>query len=61
MAKPAKYLVIGSLEAYSGKSAAIIGITDQLARKGLDIGYGKPISGDSSNPNAHDKNETSLS
>ena len=60
MAKPAKYLVIGSLEAYSGKSAAIIGVTDQLARKGLDIGYGKPISGDSSNSATQDKDVSFL-
>ncbi len=45
MAKSGKYLVIGSLEPYSGKSAAIIGVSDQLKAKGLDLAYGKPVSG----------------
>lgn len=43
MAKSAKYLLIGSTEAYSGKSATIIGIAHQLQAKGLDIAYGKPL------------------
>lgn len=41
MTKSTNYLLIGSTEAYSGKSATIIGIADQLQRRGLDIGYGK--------------------
>lgn len=60
MAQSAKYLVIGSLEAYSGKSAAMIGVTDQLRQKGLDIGYGKPISGDSSDAEAEDEDVSFL-
>ena len=47
MAQSAKYLVIGSLEPYSGKSAAMIGVADQLKAKGLDLAYGKPVSGGS--------------
>lgn len=43
MAKSAKYLLIGSTEAYSGKSATIIGVAHQLQQKGLDISYGKPL------------------
>lgn len=43
MAKSAKYLLIGSTEAYSGKSATIIGVAHQLQQKGLDIAYGKPL------------------
>lgn len=43
MAKFPKYLLIGSTEAYSGKSATIIGIAHQLQAKGLDIAYGKPL------------------
>ncbi len=43
MAKSAKYLLIGSTEAYSGKSATILGIAHQLQAKGLDIAYGKPL------------------
>lgn len=60
VAQSAKYLVIGSLEAYSGKSAAMIGVTDQLRQKGLDIGYGKPISGDSSNADTQDEDVSFL-
>jgi uncharacterized protein len=43
--KSAKYLLIGSLEAYSGKSAAILGIAYHLKAKGLDLAYGKPLGG----------------
>jgi uncharacterized protein len=43
--KSAKYLLIGSLEAYSGKSATILGIAHQLKARGLDIAYGKPTAG----------------
>lgn len=43
MAKSAKYLLIGSTEAYSGKSATIIGVAHQLQKKGIDIAYGKPL------------------
>jgi BioD-like phosphotransacetylase family protein len=43
--KSAKCLLIGSLEAYSGKSAIILGIAHQLKAKGLDIAYGKPLGG----------------
>ncbi len=45
MPKSAKYLLIGSLEAYSGKSATILGIAHQLKAKGLDLAYGKPLGG----------------
>lgn len=43
MPKPDQYLLIGSTEAYSGKSAAILGIAHQLQEKGIDIAYGKPL------------------
>lgn len=43
MAKSAKYLLVGSTEAYSGKSATILGIAHQLKAKGLDIAYAKPL------------------
>lgn len=46
----AKYLVIGSFEAYSGKSAITLGLAHQLKQKGLDIAYGKPLGGDSLDP-----------
>lgn len=43
MPKSAKYLLVGSSEAYCGKSAIILGVAYQLKGKGLDIAYGKPI------------------
>lgn len=43
MPKSAKFLLVGSPEAYSGKSAMILGMVHQLQEKGLDIAYGKPI------------------
>lgn len=43
MPKSAKYLLIGSTESYSGKSATVLGLTHQLQQKGLDIAYGKPL------------------
>lgn len=45
MPKSAKCLLIGSLEAYSGKSATILGIAHQLKAAGLDLAYGKPLGG----------------
>lgn len=43
MTKSAKYLLVGSTEAYCGKSATILGVAHQLKQKGLDIAYGKPL------------------
>lgn len=43
MPKAAKYLLIGSTETYSGKSATVLGLFHQLQQKGLDIAYGKPL------------------
>lgn len=43
MPKPAKYLMIGSTEAYSGKSATILGIAQQLKNRDINITYGKPL------------------
>jgi hypothetical protein len=43
MSKAPKYLLVGSTEAYSGKSATILGIIHQLQAKKLEIAYGKPI------------------
>jgi len=31
--KSAKYLLVGSTEAYSGKSATVLGLSDQLHQK----------------------------
>ena len=55
-----KHLLIGSTEAYSGKSAAILGIADQLQKKGLKIAYGKPIGGSTSEAIASDEPTTPL-
>jgi uncharacterized protein len=41
--KSVKYLLVGSTEAYSGKSATVLGIAHHLKQKGLDIAYGKPL------------------
>ncbi|QIR38703.1 phosphotransacetylase family protein [Tolypothrix sp. PCC 7910] len=43
MPKSAKYLLIGSTETYSGKSATVLGLSYQLQQTGLDISYGKPL------------------
>ncbi|NET59484.1 MAG: phosphotransacetylase family protein [Symploca sp. SIO2E6] len=38
-----KYLLVGSTEAYSGKSATILGIAHQLQQQSLDLAYCKPL------------------
>lgn len=43
MPKSARYLLVGSAEAYSGKSAMILGVAYQFKAKGLDVAYGKPL------------------
>jgi hypothetical protein len=43
VAKAAKYLLIASTQAYSGKSAITLGITSQLSNQGISVGYGKPL------------------
>jgi len=39
----AKFLLVGSSEAYSGKSAIVLGMAHQFQATGLDIAYGKPV------------------
>jgi BioD-like phosphotransacetylase family protein len=39
----AKHLLIGSTRAWSGKSATVMGLAFHLQRRGLAIGYGKPL------------------
>ncbi|MDE5068005.1 MAG: phosphotransacetylase family protein [Trichodesmium sp. St19_bin2] len=41
MPKSANYLLIGSTEAYSGKSTIAIGLAHKLQAQGIAIGYGK--------------------
>ena len=43
MAKSAKYLLVGSTEAYSGKSGIILGIAHQLLDRGFKVAYSKPL------------------
>ena len=43
MAKSAKYLLMASTEAYSGKSATILGIAGALQKLGITLAYGKPL------------------
>jgi BioD-like phosphotransacetylase family protein len=38
-----KHLLIGSTEAYSGKSATVLGLGLQLRQRGIDFAYAKPI------------------
>jgi len=44
LVQTAKYLVIGSLEPYSGKTGVILGIIHQLKSRNIDVSYIKPIS-----------------
>jgi len=38
-----RFLLIGSTQAYSGKSTATLGIAQQLQARRIPIGYGKPV------------------
>jgi BioD-like phosphotransacetylase family protein len=58
--KSAKYLLVGSTEAYSGKSATILGIAHHLQQRGLDIAYGKPLGTLWGGPQAADANREDL-
>lgn len=52
MQKASKHLLVGSIEAFSGKSAAILGLALSLKSKGYRLAYAKPVgtcSNDSSN------------
>jgi uncharacterized protein len=40
----AKHLLIGSLVAHSGKSAAVLGLSPQILARGVSFAYGKPLS-----------------
>ncbi len=43
MSTSSKNLLIGSVEPYSGKSASILGIANQLQGEGIKIAYAKPL------------------
>jgi uncharacterized protein len=40
----AKHLLIGSIAAHSGKSAAVLGLGPQVVDRGIALAYGKPLS-----------------
>ena len=44
LVQTAKYLVIGSLEPFGGKTGVILGIIHQLKSRNIDVSYIKPIS-----------------
>lgn len=46
MAKSAKHLLVASTEAYSGKSATILGLSYLSLNKDISIGYGQPLATD---------------
>ena len=46
MANLCKFLLMGSIESYSGKSGTILGLGRQLQEAGFAIAYGKPIGTD---------------
>lgn len=52
-----KHLLVGSSEAYCGKSAVILGLAHQLRKKGFDVAYGKPIGTCLSESQADDMDE----
>ncbi|MDJ0554041.1 MAG: phosphotransacetylase family protein [Microcoleaceae cyanobacterium MO_207.B10] len=43
MPKSANYLLVGSTEAYSGKSTITIGMAHELQKQGINVAYGKPL------------------
>lgn len=43
MPKSAQYVLIGSTEAHSGKSAIVLAIAFQLMAQGIKVAYGKPL------------------
>ncbi len=51
-----RYVLVGSLEPYSGKSATVLGIGGQLKAQGFEVGYGKPLA--TSNGELTDKDDT---
>jgi uncharacterized protein len=43
VAQSAKHLLVGSIEAYSGKSITVLGIIYHLMKQGIETSYSKPI------------------
>ena len=57
MAKYAKHLLVASTEAYSGKSATILGLSHMSLDKQISIGYGQPLATEFS-PNDSQEKQT---
>jgi len=55
--KYSRYLLVGSLEANTGKSATVLGLASQLREKGLPIVYGKPLGNSIGSKNARSQAE----
>ena len=43
MAQSTRYLIVASIEAYTGKSGTILGLAREFQNKGFSIAYSKPI------------------
>lgn len=43
MPQTSKNLILGSLDSYSGKSTAVLGLAHCLQQRNIDIAYGKPL------------------
>ena len=61
MAKSAKHLLVASTEAYSGKSATILGLSHLSLDKELSIGYGQPLATDAENNISEEKQAEDVS
>ncbi len=40
---PPKYLIVGSIEPYSGKTSSLLGLAHQLQKTGLEFAIGQPL------------------
>ena len=60
MAESVQYLLIGSTEPYTGKSAIALGLADLFQTKGLKIVYGKPLATDMGDGEGEDASDADL-
>lgn len=49
---PPKYLIVGSIEPYSGKTSSLLGLAHQLQKSGLEFAIGQPLASVSSSSEA---------
>lgn len=61
MPQSAKHLLIGSIEAHSGKSTASIALGSLLKTEGFQVGWGKPVASTSVAVGAEKASDTDLS